>query len=291
MATDSIDDMFDGCYSRAASIIDLFGVFEWHFNRNFSVAWAVSERSAKKPAHKKLRDDHAIALHTYTKVRNIQREFNRAVQTGKHKYNTYGFRFHYLYFYLTNAIEVLRQNKTSCRTAYLRTQTHYERDVVNKNMRFGAFTWAAMSKQSMRFNGNVSCFEIESCFSADITQYSAIRKTGQVLIPPYEVFLITHVLTDDPWCSVVYKLQSTKTPKTDLNCKLNEKQLVNYFEGDSSGWHVSGRVWMTSACGVLLILISVVLVRLRQKGFVAAVLIGLFIWILILGVLRVLIRN
>ncbi|XP_034543145.1 ecto-ADP-ribosyltransferase 4-like [Notolabrus celidotus] len=291
MAPESIDDMFDGCRSEAASIIDLFGVFEWHFNRHFSFAWSVAERSAKKPAHKKVKDDHAIALYMYTKVKNIQRDFNKGVQTGKHKYNTHEFKLHYLYFYMTDAIRVLRLNKTACRTSYLRTRTHFDRDVNNTNMRFGAFTWTAMSKRSLSFNGDVSCFEINSCFGADISYYSATKQKGQMLIPPYEVFHITDVLTDDPWCTVVYKLQSSKTPKTDLNCKLDERELVKYFGGVSTDWHVSNRVWMMSACGVLLVLVSVVLIKHRQKAFVAAVLGALLLWVIILVLLRVLFKE
>ncbi|KAI9531677.1 hypothetical protein NQZ68_039098 [Dissostichus eleginoides] len=60
MATDSIDDMYEGCRSQTASVIDLFGVFEWHYNRNFSIAWALVESSAKKPVHTQLKEDHAI---------------------------------------------------------------------------------------------------------------------------------------------------------------------------------------------------------------------------------------
>ncbi|KAI9546708.1 hypothetical protein NQZ68_024606 [Dissostichus eleginoides] len=41
--------------------------------------------------------------------------------------------------------------------------------------------------------------EIYSCFGADITHYSATNQKGQVLIPPYEVFKVTDVLTNDPW--------------------------------------------------------------------------------------------
>uniref|UniRef100_UPI0037E7E8E8 ecto-ADP-ribosyltransferase 4-like n=1 Tax=Semicossyphus pulcher TaxID=241346 RepID=UPI0037E7E8E8 len=287
MATESVDDMFDGCHPEAASTIDLFGVFEWHYNRNFSAAWAAVERSAKKPAHKQLTEDHAIALYLYTHMKKIQQEFNKAVKKGKHKYSSYGFRFHYLFFHLTGAIQALRQNKTACTTSYLRTRTRFNRDVINTNVRFGAFAWAAPSKQSFKFNGNVSCFEIDSCFGADITYYSATKQPGQVLIPPYEVFHITDVLTNEPWCSVVYKLQSTRTPRTDLNCKLSEKQIEKIFGAVSKSWHVSSRVWIMSACIVLLIVVSLVLVKHRQRCFVTAVLGALLVWVIILGILRV----
>uniref|UniRef100_A0A8C4NQM3 NAD(P)(+)--arginine ADP-ribosyltransferase n=1 Tax=Dicentrarchus labrax TaxID=13489 RepID=A0A8C4NQM3_DICLA len=218
---DSIDDMYDGCRSETASVIDLFGVFEWHFNRDFSLAWASVERHAKKPAHKHLKEDHAIVMYLYTKMKHIQQAFNEAVKTGKNKYSTDRFKFHYFYFYLTDAIQALRQNQTSCRTTYYRTWKQFDHNVINSNMRFGAFTWVASSKQSFNFNANVSCFEIHSCYGADITYYSATKQMGQVLIPPYEVFKITDVRTDDSWCRVVYKLHSTKIPRGDLNCKLN----------------------------------------------------------------------
>uniref|UniRef100_A0A7N5ZSX3 NAD(P)(+)--arginine ADP-ribosyltransferase n=1 Tax=Anabas testudineus TaxID=64144 RepID=A0A7N5ZSX3_ANATE len=220
MATGSIDDMYDGCRSDTASVIDLFGVFEWHFNPNFSFAWAVAERRAKKPVHNGLREEHSIALYIYTKAKHIRQAFNKAVKAGKHSYSTYKFKFHYFYFLLTDAVQVLNQNPTSCRVTYHRTWKLFNRQVVNTNMRFGAFTLATSTKNSFDFNGNVSCFEIYTCFGADIINYSAIDLKGQVLIPPYEVFRITDMLTNEPWCSVVYKLQSTQIPRTDLNCKL-----------------------------------------------------------------------
>ncbi|CAJ1052707.1 ecto-ADP-ribosyltransferase 4-like [Xyrichtys novacula] len=289
MATQSIDDMFDGCRSKAASIIDLFGVYEWHFNRKFSFAWSIAEKSAKKPAHKQLKDDHAIALYIFTKVKNIRREFNNVVKTGKHKYSTREFKFHYLYFYLTHAIQALHQNNTLCRTTYLRTQTHF--NVLDSHMRFGAFTWVATSKQAFSFNGNLSCFEIHTCFGARITYYSATKQKGQVLIPPYEVFQITNILRDDPWCTVVYKLQSTKTPMTDLNCKLRKEELDEYFGGVLANWRWSSRVWMMLACVILLIVISLILLKYRQKSFVVLVLGGLLVWVIILVVLRVLMKD
>ncbi|XP_035516490.1 T-cell ecto-ADP-ribosyltransferase 1-like [Morone saxatilis] len=286
MATDSIDDMYDGCRSETASVIDLLGVFEWHFNRDFSLAWASVERHAKKPAHKHLKEDHAIVLYLYTKMKNIQQAFNEAVKTGKYKYSTYGFKFHYFYFYLTDAIQTLRQNQTSCRTTYYRTWKQFDHNVINSNMRFGAFTWVASSKQSFDFNSNVSCFEIHSCYGADITHYSATKQMGQVLIPPYEVFKITDVRTDDSWCSVVYKLHSTKIPRGDLNCKLNPRPIKTYFGAVSTQWQASS-VGKMSACVMLFIIISLVLVKRRQKCFVVAVLGALLLLLIILVMLRV----
>uniref|UniRef100_A0A673CD61 NAD(P)(+)--arginine ADP-ribosyltransferase n=1 Tax=Sphaeramia orbicularis TaxID=375764 RepID=A0A673CD61_9TELE len=181
----------------------------WHINGRFSFAWALAERKVKKPVRKPLKEDHAVVLHIYTREK-LKHDFNRAVKKGKNLYNTAGFKFHYFYFYLIDAIQVLRQNQTKCRTTYYRTGRYFHHSVINTKMRFGSFIWATSSKNSPQFTGNISCFEIYTCFGADITNYSAIKQQGQTLIPPYEVFQITDILTKEKWCSNVYKLRMKK---------------------------------------------------------------------------------
>lgn len=275
MATDSIDDMYNGCRSESVSMIELLGVFEWHVNKPFSTAWSLVERTAKKPVHKHLRDDHSIAVYLFTRSGLIRQNFSRALKTGKHKYSTNKFVFHYFYFYLTDTIQVLRNNRTSCRTMYHRTREHFDRDVINTFMRFGALTWAVSSKQSFKFAGKVSCFEIYTCFGADITYYSSTNQQGQVLIPTYEVFKVTDVLMNESWCNIVYKLQSTKIPKTDQNCKLFQS-LRTFF--DPSAKHVDGdNVVAILTCLLLIIMISFILIKRNQRCYVAAVLGGLLV--------------
>ncbi|XP_043969764.1 ecto-ADP-ribosyltransferase 4-like isoform X1 [Gambusia affinis] len=285
MAPDSIDDMYDGCRSKSLSLINLYGVFEWHVNKNFSYAWAVDERNAKKPVHKHLQDDHATSLYIFTKLANIRQDFNTAVKTGKHEYSTDRFRFHFLYFYLTDAIQALHPNHSACQTVFLRTWKRFEQDIVNTNVRFGGFTWAISSKQSFEVNGNVSCFEIQTCFGADITHYSSVNQMGQVLIPTYEVFRVTDVVTGDPWCGVVYKLQSTKKPKADQNCKLSQK-LTKYLLGERFiNWGGGNNVTM-SACAVLLMINSFILVKRKQKCYVAVVLGAMIVLIIFMLLLN-----
>lgn len=271
MAPDSIDDMYEGCRSKSMSLINLYGVFEWHVNKNFSYAWALVERQAKKPVHKHLQDDHATSLYIFTKLDNIRRDFNKELKTGKHKYTTDYFRFHFFYFYLTDAIQALNPNISECRTVYLRTWKRFELNIINTNIRFGGFTWAVSSKQSFEVNGNVSCFEIQTCFGADITHYSSIKQKGQVLIPTYEVFKVKDVVTDDPWCNVVYQLQSTKKPRADQNCKLSQTLTKSLEVGGLINWH-GGNTLTLSACAVLLWINSCILVKHKQKLYVAVVL-------------------
>lgn len=267
-------------------MIDQFGVFEWHFNQAFAFYWASAERGAKKPLHKQLKEEHATVIYMYTKVKYIQQTFNKAVITGKHKYSTNKFKFHYFYFYLVDAIQILHHKHKPCRTTYHRTWRHYNHNVIDTNMRFGGFILTGLTKQSSVFNGSVSCFEIYTCFGADVAYYSATKQMGQVLIPPYEVFRITDVLTSDSWCRVVYKLQSTKIPRTDLNCKLNHNEMNTYLgvvttHSDST----SASVMVTYL--VLWIIISSVLIQLRQLCFVATVHGALLVLTVIAVMLRV----
>lgn len=278
LATESIDDMYDGCRSESVSMIELFGVFEWHVNKKFSLAWSLVERIAKKPVHKHLTDDHSKAVCVFTRFGSIRQTFNEALKTGKRKYSTNLFKFHYFYFYLTDAIRVLN-NQTSCGTMYHTTWERFDRNINNTYVRFGALTWAVSSKQSLKFSSDASCFEIYTCFGADITYYSSTNQKGQMLIPTYEVFKVTDVLTNDPWCSVVYKLHSTKTPRADQNCKLFQS-LKTFFYPSLTPLH-EGNVVLMSACVLLLVITSFILVKRNQACYVAVVLGGLLLVIIV----------
>ncbi|XP_061736379.1 GPI-linked NAD(P)(+)--arginine ADP-ribosyltransferase 1-like isoform X2 [Nerophis ophidion] len=229
METQSIDDMYEGCRSKMDEVIDLIGVFERRNNKPFGSAWAFAETRARTPVHKDMKRQHAIALYVYTSAPAVRREFNAAVKEGKRNYGTHEFQFHYFYFYLTEVIQLLRRNLTSCGTSYHRTSERYDLNVANTKMRFGAYVWAASNKQTFESIGQVSCFEIHSCLGADVTFYSANSQPGQVLIPPYEVFTVTEVLKDEQWCNVVYKIQSSQTFRADLNCELNIQQIKTFL--------------------------------------------------------------
>ena len=269
METESIDDMYAGCRSEMLSFIDQLSVLEWHLNQQFSETWQIIEKHAKIPVHPRLRDDHTKVLYMYTfrYLKMFRDSFDQMVKGLKQGYSTYGFRFHYLYFYLTDAIQSLRGNQTWCRMTYLNTNKHFTKGVINKEIRLGTFTLTASNKISHLSTGKVSCFEIYTCFGADISYYSAISENGQVLIPPYEVFKVTSILTrKNQGCAIVYKLKSTKIPRSDLNCQLGpRKQKPNFTE--LSHFFLSS----VSASLVMLTVVSVVLIKLHHGYFVLVV--------------------
>lgn len=83
-----------------------------------------------------------------------------------------------------------------------------------QNIRFGTFTLSTTGKKIVRDSfGATSCFEITTCFGADISHYSVFTGEREVLIPPYEVFTVTNIQTKSPennlWCEVIYTLVAT----------------------------------------------------------------------------------
>uniref|UniRef100_A0A4W5QA86 NAD(P)(+)--arginine ADP-ribosyltransferase n=1 Tax=Hucho hucho TaxID=62062 RepID=A0A4W5QA86_9TELE len=171
---------------------------------------------------KELPHDHIKAICAYSGGEpKIHDEFNKAVLSKKNEYSS--FEFHSLHFLLTDALRRLKENQNGCLKTFRRTKNIFLGE-VNKEIRFGFFASSSTDKGLSTF-GEKSCFEIETCFGADLKSYPRMGNIEkEVLIPPYEVFKVTEVLKKENdqnlWCDVVYKLQSTKTPKSNLNCKL-----------------------------------------------------------------------
>eukprot|EP00063_Salmo_salar_P090428 XP_014065263.1 PREDICTED: T-cell ecto-ADP-ribosyltransferase 1-like [Salmo salar] len=227
MAPDSVDDKYDGCRDEAFKRVDSYYLpHEKNTTTNFIRAWDIAEKHASIPKDG-LQKVHSISMYLYTNNKpqppseSIYLDFNEAIRQGSYGYGT-SFQYHSLHFYLTDAIKILKQSQTTCRTTYLRTNVTFDLDVINKEMRFGYFVSSSIHKTLYDF-GDTSCFEINTRFGVNLTYYSAYANEGGVLIPPYEVFKVTNIQTKSAvsnlWCKVVYTLKSTGKWKSDLNCK------------------------------------------------------------------------
>ncbi|XP_029003409.1 ecto-ADP-ribosyltransferase 5-like [Betta splendens] len=231
MAPQSVDDMYKGCNDSMNATANMYLLNETNMDKDFSQAWNKSEKAYwnKYEKIKSLEKDLFKAIHVYTLGDpKIYLDLNKAVRTQKSQYGT-TFRYHALHFFLTRAIQTLNAEKPEeerCLTSYRRTSVSFSQDVLNKKFRFGSFTSSSQGDYPSGNFGKVSCFKIVTCFGADIQRYSALGKhEREVLIPPYEIFKVTKIITGternnkkNDWCSVVYKLQSTQTPRADLNC-------------------------------------------------------------------------
>uniref|UniRef100_A0A673Y948 NAD(P)(+)--arginine ADP-ribosyltransferase n=1 Tax=Salmo trutta TaxID=8032 RepID=A0A673Y948_SALTR len=188
---------------------------------NFIKAWDIAEKHASIPKHG-LQKVHSVSMYLYTNNKpqppseSIYLDFNEAVRQGSYGYGT-SFQYHSLHFYLTDAIKILKQSQTTCRTTYLRTNVTFDQDVVNKEMRFGYFVSSSIHKTLYDF-GDTSCFEINTCFGVNLTYYSVFKVTN----------IQTKSAVSNLWCKVVYTLKSTGKWKK-LNCKLVPKLIQKVF--------------------------------------------------------------
>ncbi|XP_023189159.1 ecto-ADP-ribosyltransferase 5-like [Xiphophorus maculatus] len=226
MAPDSVDDMYDKCEEKMKEKIETdFLKNEKNKNKNFKEAWNKAEEYYNRKREKNnlpLMKEQIMAAHAYTlEEPPLYREFNNAVRTQKSEYKT-KFPYHTLHFYLTMALRTIKPKPENCITGYRRASCKFRKDVLNKEIRFSAFSSSSADGYGDKMFGEESCFEITTCFGADISEFSAFKSEREVLIPPYEVFKVTEIKESSEHnklpCNVVYKLQSTKTTSSNLNC-------------------------------------------------------------------------
>nr|ACI68361.1 Ecto-ADP-ribosyltransferase 4 precursor [Salmo salar]ADM16176.1 Ecto-ADP-ribosyltransferase 4 precursor [Salmo salar] len=229
---DSVDDMYSSCTQKTLEKLNTYLSSETNIEGIFKRAWSKAESCAEDVENRFKKDnseynsaelahDHIKAICAYSAGEpKIHDEFNKAVLSEKDKYKT-SFQFHSLHFLLTDALRLLKKQQ-GCHNTFRRTKNHFKGE-VNKEIRFGFFASSSTHMGQSTF-GDKSCFEIETCFGADLKSYPKMgNREKEVLIPPYEVFKVTDVLKKENnqnlWCDVVYKLKSIKT-LSNLNCEM-----------------------------------------------------------------------
>ncbi len=219
MAPNSVDDLYGmDCRDKMPNLIKQYLLNERNTNSRFKDAWDQSEQyyDNNRKNFMRMQKEEFVAVSVYTTAKgNIHDDFNAAVRSQGPQYKT-TFGYHALHFYLTVALQTLKaiqSEKTKCITSYRRVDRYFSQDVENKEIRFGSFTSSSLGRyiNAARF-GNKSCFKIDTCFGAEITNFSKFRESeGEVLIPPYEVFKVKKIekSPDNEPCEVVYRLKST----------------------------------------------------------------------------------
>uniref|UniRef100_A0A8B9KX53 NAD(P)(+)--arginine ADP-ribosyltransferase n=1 Tax=Astyanax mexicanus TaxID=7994 RepID=A0A8B9KX53_ASTMX len=234
MAENSVDDSYEGCRDAMEKlVVSKYTKQERKNTPGFAAAWKIA-LNAKKCSKEETFKNQCAAIYLYTgnpeknKIFSYK-EFNAATRKAAYKSNS--FQFYTLFFYLTDAVQQLKQKQKQCLTTYRRTNIKFPTNVRNKTIRFGSFTSTSLVEPPTRF-GDKSCFEMETCFGADVIKYSKFPDESEVLVPPYEVFRVTKIKTKDKknknlWCEVVYELKSIKKMRSDLKCaKVNDKTLA-----------------------------------------------------------------
>uniref|UniRef100_A0AAZ3Q4S2 NAD(P)(+)--arginine ADP-ribosyltransferase n=1 Tax=Oncorhynchus tshawytscha TaxID=74940 RepID=A0AAZ3Q4S2_ONCTS len=182
MVRSSVDDKYDGFRDLMLWAVENMYLFdELNTNPQFNTSWNIAKPHAI-PHGDSLNTEHSIAIYLYTKketrnkFQSIYLEYNKAVQEGHSAYMTTSFKYHALHFYLTDAIQILRERQETCKETFHRTHKNVDQSVFNHEIRFGTFATSSLRSDLANF-GNVSCFEIHTCFGAELTSYSIFEVT------------------------------------------------------------------------------------------------------------------
>ncbi|KAI3372961.1 hypothetical protein L3Q82_023394 [Scortum barcoo] len=238
MAEISVDDMYRGCEDKMSEMAKKYLMEEKNKDQNFKDAWDEGEQyyNEKWNGSKELGKEQIVAIYAYT-CGKVYRELNAAVRNQSCQYNS-TFGYHAFHFYLTVAIQTLKAKEKdlgkNCTTSFRRTKSFFDLNVLNTEIRFGSFASSSKNQSinAERF-GNKSCFNITTCYGAEIANFSKYPNEEEVLIPPYEVFNVTDIQnkTENEHlpCDVVYTLKSTRTLSKFELCSCKKRWLRCLF--------------------------------------------------------------
>ncbi|XP_050956723.1 erythroblast NAD(P)(+)--arginine ADP-ribosyltransferase-like [Labeo rohita] len=233
MALNSVDDQYKGCTGKMAKLVKTkYLKNELDNTDDFKKVWEIGKKKVTRNwFFSKLKTEHKIAIYVYTYTQmnpnlKIYDKFNNDTRYGKENYTTMKYKWYSLQFLLTDAIHILKKKQNRCFDTFRGTKFTFEKDVLNKEIRFGSFTSSSLDRTVAEGFGTKSCFEIHTCEGADITKYSKLPHEKEVLIPPYEMFKVTaiRIKADQKHrgCETVFVLKSTGI-RSDLNCALFKK--------------------------------------------------------------------
>lgn len=208
LTSDLDDKEFAGCRAKVTVLSDEAIQQRWETcSANFSKAWSQSEKNLKEPAESYMEKTHSLALYLFTQM--VKQGNKISEPTERNLKQRRNLTLVSLYSSLSEAIQILKQNQVICLSTKYGLDTALELNISTGQVRFSTFI---LGSDVWNFDRNVSCFEIYSCFGANITKYSGLKGINQVLIPPYEVFTLTGIQKQTNSCKVTYKLRS------NLNC-------------------------------------------------------------------------
>ncbi|PKU27993.1 erythroblast nad (+)--arginine adp-ribosyltransferase-like [Limosa lapponica baueri] len=199
MGLTSFDDQYRGC--RHMMEEELVELNHTEFTRNpiYAEGW---KRAAAKwwnkggdvPRSTALRTEHAVALMAYTLHGSLYMKFDEDVHNAGLSRREYleKFQFKTLHFLLTEALTILRKPQT-CHKVFRGVKDirfiAWPQDLV----RFSQFVSFFFRKEKAKDFGEDTFFSVNTCYGVPIKKFSAYPEKEEVLIPPYERFVVTSI--------------------------------------------------------------------------------------------------
>ncbi|XP_078515134.1 ecto-ADP-ribosyltransferase 5-like [Lissotriton helveticus] len=227
MAPNAFDDQYIDCADAMEQRIITEGLLQKELSGNIqlrqkwesaTIQWARKKKSGTlPPLPQGFKDEYGVALITYTGA-GIYKEFNAAVRVSGQSRAYYMTNFHFksLHFYLTRAIQLLKDRcNTQARIVYrgVRGLQFSPPKGSNKKMRFGQFTSTSLDRRAAEGYGTTSFFTIRTSHGASIQDCSSFPDEAEVLIPPYEEFTVTNTEQGNR-----FVLNSTQKACSKYNC-------------------------------------------------------------------------
>ncbi|NWW83501.1 NARE ribosyltransferase, partial [Climacteris rufus] len=224
----SFDDQYDGCRPAMIKLLPALNRSEFHLNAAFARVWKKATKEWQKRGSRvsPLSSTQAIALMAYT-MDDLYKEFNAAVRTAGRSSREYRDNFHFktLHFLLTDALGTLRPKQgEECRCVTRQVGGIRFEAQPGQRVRFGQFASSTLCKEPLEYFGSDSVFHVKTCHGVAIREFSVYPGEEEVLIPPFETFLVTKVT--EAGGKVQIWLESTGT-HSNYNCE--------FLRGDSAG--------------------------------------------------------
>lgn len=206
MALQSFDDQYLGCREEMMEELEQGDYFrkEIATNKDYLHLWKKAQEALLKSPVGLLRemcDSHAIALMVYTMNSSLHSQLNWATSTAgiSPEHYRHNFSFKYFHFYLTTAIQILKEwqssmGKHKCYEVHRGVKDLYIEAKEGSRVRFGRFTSTSHLRSEAQKFGNETLFTVTTCLGAAMQGFSYHTSEKEVLIPPYEIFLVKSFL-------------------------------------------------------------------------------------------------
>ncbi|NXE88406.1 NAR4 ribosyltransferase, partial [Menura novaehollandiae] len=202
MALHSFDDQYLGCREEMMEELEQGDYFQKEIaaNKDYLSLWKKAQEALlKSPVGllREMHDSHAIVLMAYTMNSSLHSQLNWATSTAgiSPEHYRHKFSFKYFHFYLTTAIQIMKEwqssmGKHKCYQVHRGVKDLYIEAMVGSRVRFGRFTSTSRLRNEAQKFGNDTLFTVTTCLGAAMQGFSYYTSEKEVLIPPYEIFLV-----------------------------------------------------------------------------------------------------
>ncbi|KAM4671671.1 ecto-ADP-ribosyltransferase 4 isoform 2-T4 [Amazona ochrocephala] len=205
MALHSFDDQYLGCREKVMEELERGDYFQKEIaaNKDYLSLWKKAQEALlKSPVGllREMQESHAIALMAYTMNSSLHSQLNWAtsIAGSSPEHYRHNFSFKYFHFYLTTAIQIMKQwqsskesmGKRKCYRVHRGVKDLYIKATEGSKVRFGRFTSTSRLWNEAQKFGNETLFTVTTCLGAAMQGFSYYVSEKEVLIPPYETFLV-----------------------------------------------------------------------------------------------------